>query len=526
MKLYEIISGCGVIETLGDTGTAVTGITADSRKVAPGTLFIAVPGFAADGHKYIGAALSAGAAAIIYENEAAAAEFIGKAGDWKEGKENGEGERECGKECGEGGIERGEGKKGGQDVVWVRVKSSRYAEAIAAANYYGNPSEKLNLVGITGTNGKTTTVTLLHQLFTSLGYSCGLLSTIANYVGNRRSEAVNTTSDPITTNALLAEMVEAGCEFCFMEVSSIGVVQDRVSGLHFRVGIFSNLTHDHLDYHGTFAEYLRCKKLFFDRLPSDATAITNIDDRNGEVMVQNTKAKVMTYSCRSAADHTARIMERGFEGMLLRIDGREVWTGLIGQHNAYNVLAVYCAALALGAGEDETLLAVSRLRSATGRLETINAKRDICVVIDYAHTPDALENVLRTLREIAPERTLVCLFGCGGDRDRTKRPEMGELAGRMADRVIVTSDNSRTERTADIMAEIRSGMDAAARAKSLFIEDRAEAIRTAILTAPDGATILLAGKGHETYQIIGTEHRHFDEREIVSSILSESGLNL
>jgi UDP-N-acetylmuramoyl-L-alanyl-D-glutamate--2,6-diaminopimelate ligase len=379
-------------------------------------------------------------------------------------------------------------------------------------------------VGITGTNGKTTTVTLLYRMFTGLGYSCGLLSTIANYVGSRGSEAVNTTSDPLTINSLLNEMVEAGCEYCFMEVSSIGVEQDRVAGLKFKAGIFSNLTHDHLDYHKTFAEYLRCKKLFFDTLDKEAYAITNIDDRNGMVMMQNTKAKVVTYSCRSIADHTCRIVEQSFEGMLLRIDGRESWSGLIGQHNAYNLLALYTTAVTLGADPEETLIAMSALRPAPGRLENIKGPKDISVIIDYAHTPDALENVLKTLREIAPDHELICLFGCGGDRDRTKRPEMARIAEKMADRIIVTSDNSRTEKTTDIMADIKAGLELSGRAKSLFIEDREQAIRTAIMIAGQGATILLAGKGHETYQIIGKEKHHFDEKEIVNGIFAEMSI--
>ena len=379
-------------------------------------------------------------------------------------------------------------------------------------------------MGITGTNGKTTTVTLLYRMFTGLGYSCGLLSTIANYVGSRGSEAVNTTSDPLTINSLLNEMVEAGCEYCFMEVSSIGVEQDRVAGLKFKAGIFSNLTHDHLDYHKTFAEYLRCKKLFFDTLDKEAYAITNIDDRNGMVMMQNTKAKVVTYSCRSIADHTCRIIEQSFEGMLLRIDGRESWSGLIGQHNAYNLLALYTTAVTLGADPEETLIAMSALRPAPGRLENIKGPKDISVIIDYAHTPDALENVLKTLREIAPDHELICLFGCGGDRDRTKRPEMARIAEKMADRIIVTSDNSRTEKTTDIMADIKAGLELSGRAKSLFIEDREQAIRTAIMIAGQGATILLAGKGHETYQIIGKEKHHFDEKEIVNGIFAEMSI--
>ena len=352
------------------------------------------------------------------------------------------------------------------------------------------------------------------------GYNCGLLSTIANYVGTRRLETANTTADPITINRLMSEMADTGCEFCFMEVSSIGVEQERVAGLEFKVGIFSNLTHDHLDYHKTFAEYLRCKKLFFDNLPATATAITNIDDKNGEVMVQNTKAKVVRYSCRSIADHTCRIMEETFEGMLLKIDGRETWTRLIGQHNAYNILAIYSAAIAVGADPEETLVAISKLESAPGRLEVISGPRNLSVVIDYAHTPDALENVLKTLRDIDNGKELICLFGCGGDRDKTKRPEMAAIAEKYADRIVVTSDNSRTERTEDIMDDIRKGFSVNGLAKAIFISDRKEAIRASIMFAKDGGVILLAGKGHETYQIIGTEHRHFDEREVVSEIFN------
>jgi len=403
-------------------------------------------------------------------------------------------------------------------VTLVKVADSRHAVAMMAANFFDNPSRKLTLVGITGTNGKTTTVTLLYRLFMSQGYNCGLLSTIANYVGTKRLETANTTADPITINSLMSRMVDAGCEFCFMEVSSIGVEQERVAGLEFKVGIFSNLTHDHLDYHKTFAEYLRCKKLFFDNLPATATAITNIDDRNGEVMVQNTKAKVVRYSCRGLADHTCRIMEETFEGMLLRIDGRETWTRLIGQHNAYNILAIYCAAIAVGADPEETLVAISKLESAPGRLETIRGPRDLSVIIDYAHTPDALDNVLKTLRSIDSGRELVCLFGCGGDRDKTKRPEMAKVAEDYADRIVVTSDNSRTEKTEDILDDIRKGFSPKGLSKAIFIADRKEAIRTAIMFAKDGAVILLAGKGHETYQIIGTEHRHFDEREVVAEV--------
>ena len=317
-------------------------ITSDSRTVTPGCLFIAVKGTKADGNEYAEAALKAGAAAT--------------------------------------------------------VSTDRHGLAMMADEYYGHPSGKLKLVGITGTNGKTTTVTLLYNMFRSLGYECGLLSTIANYVGTRRTETANTTSDPITINRLLSEMVDAGCEYCFMEVSSIGVEQERIAGLEFKVGIFSNLTHDHLDYHGTFAEYLRCKKLFFDNLPASAVAVTNVDDRHGLVMTQNTAARVVTYSCRSVADHTCRVIEESFGGMLMRIDGTEVWTRLIGAHNAYNLLAVYCTAIELGVPKEEALVALSTLGAAPGRLENIRGPRDLSVVIDYAHTPDAMDNVLGTLR--------------------------------------------------------------------------------------------------------------------------------
>ena len=488
MRLDRIIRNSGCTVTAGNPLAEVTAICNDSRKVAAGSLFVAVKGFAVDGHDYISTAVEKGAGTIVYEDQAALDAQLA-------------------------GVE-------GKEITLVKAESSRHALAIIAANFYDNPSEKLTLVGITGTNGKTTTVTLLHRLFTAMGYSCGLLSTIANYVGTKGTEAVNTTSDPLTINSLLAEMVEAGCGYCFMEVSSIGVEQERVAGLKFKAGIFSNLTHDHLDYHKTFAEYLRCKKLFFDTLPSDAYAITNIDDRNGLVMMQNTKAEIVTYSLRSIADHTCRVMEQSFEGMLLKIDSIEAWSPLIGLHNAYNLLAIYTTAVVLGAEPEEVLVAMSTLKPAPGRLENLRGPKDISVIIDYAHTPDALENVLKTLREIAPDRELICLFGCGGDRDRTKRPEMAAIAQKMADRIVVTSDNSRTEKTSDIMAEIKSGMDLSGRSRSLFIEDREEAIRTAIMIAGQGATILLAGKGHETYQIIGTEKKHFDEKEIVKEIFA------
>ena len=494
MILEEIISQCNAAAVSGPSGIDISAVCCDSRKVTPGAAFIAVRGFAGDGHEFIASAIGKGASAVLYEDEEAL----------------------------RGQLEGLDGAVR-EKVALVRVPDSRYAVAMAADAFYGHPSRSLTLVGITGTNGKTTTVTLLYHLFTNLGYRCGLLSTIANYVGDRMLETANTTADPITINSLMREMVDEGCEYCFMEVSSIGMEQERVAGLDFNIGIFSNLTHDHLDYHKTFAEYLRCKKLFFDSLPASAYAVTNADDRNGMVMVQNTAAKVVTYSCRSIADHTCRIVEESFDGMQLRIDGREVWTRLIGQHNAYNLLAIYTAAVICGATEDEALLQISRLESAKGRLETLRGPKDISVIIDYAHTPDAMENVLRTLREIGPKKNIVCLFGCGGDRDKTKRPEMAAVAEKYSDRIFVTSDNSRTERTEDILEDIRKGFSPEGLARALFIADRKEAIRAAVTLSPAGSVILLAGKGHETYQIIGTEHRHFDEREIVGEVFKTMG---
>ena len=449
----------------GTPGTEILSITSDSRKACPGALFIAVKGCNADGHAFIQDAISKGASAV--------------------------------------------------------VDADRRALALCADNFFGHPSGKLQLVGITGTNGKTTTVTLLYHMFRSLGYECGLLSTIANYVGTKRSETANTTADPITINSLLAQMAEAGCQYCFMEVSSIGLEQERTAGLEFAAGIFSNLTHDHLDYHKTFAEYIRCKKLFFDSLGKGAVAIINADDKNGSVMVQNCDAKIMTYSCRGAADHRCKVIEESFDGMLLRIDGTEAWTRLTGKHNAYNILAIYCTALALGTPADEALLAISKLSPAPGRLETINGPKGITAVIDYAHTPDALENVLQTLRDIAPERELVCLFGCGGDRDRSKRPEMAAVAERLADRIFVTSDNCRTEDPDAIIEEIKTGFSPKGILKAICITDRREAIKAAITMAKPASTILIAGKGHETYQIIGTVKHHFDEREIINEIFEQ-----
>ncbi|MBP5210321.1 MAG: UDP-N-acetylmuramoyl-L-alanyl-D-glutamate--2,6-diaminopimelate ligase [Bacteroidales bacterium] len=480
MKLEKILKGIEIDAFNGESELDISGICFDSRKCTGGSLFVAINGNESDGHRYIDKAVENGAVAVIFETE-----------------------------CPDLNVTR------------IRVANSRKALALAANNFYDSPSSKLNLVGITGTNGKTTTVTLLYRMFSKLGYCCGLVSTIANYIDKDVYPTEHTTPDPVELNALFAQMVERGCEYCFMEVSSHSLDQDRVCGLTFRGGIFSNITHDHLDYHKTFDNYLRCKKSFFDNLGKDAFALTNIDDRNGNVMVQNTPAKVYRYSCTKMADFKCKVLDETMEGMLLKIDGTQVWTQFIGKHNAYNLLAVYSAAILLGADKEDVLVAMSSLTSVSGRLEYIRGKNDLTAVVDYAHTPDALENVLTTLKETAAGRCLICVFGCGGNRDKTKRPEMGVIAGKYADRVVVTSDNPRNEKPEDIIEDIKAGMDSATRAKSVFITDRREAIFSAIKFAPEGAVILVAGKGHEDYQIIGTTKHHFDDKEVIAEAFNE-----
>ncbi len=479
MEIKDILSGAEVTGTIpqGD----VQAVCCDSRKCTAGSLFVAVRGAEADGHAYIEKAIGNGAEYIVCEEIPAQVN---------------------------------------ENVKYITVKESRKAVACIAANFYGNPSRKLRVVAVTGTNGKTSIATLLYRLFTSLGYSCGLLSTIANYVGEKRYETENTTPGPMELNQLLAQMCNEGCEFCFMEASSHAIHQQRIEGIEFAGAIFTNLTHDHLDYHKTFANYLACKKMLFDSLPADAFALTNIDDRNGEVMIQNTKAQVYTYSCRNWADFKTRILEKTIEGMLLNINGKEVWCRFIGSHNAANLTAVYGAAILLGGKEDEVVTAMSNLTSVAGRLEYFIGKNDIIAAVDYAHTPDALENVLKTLKELDPAGDLVCVFGCGGNRDKSKRPEMGAIATKYATRVIVTSDNPRFEDPEAIIADIKAGMDIKGKAISLFIPDRIQAIRTAILTAKAGSIILVAGKGHEDYQIINGVKHHLDDKEIIKETFS------
>ena len=483
MKIEQIIENIKIREIRIQGDPEISSICIDSRKSCPGGLFIAIKGIDNDGHKYISKAIEAGICAVVYEDEAYDA-VLSQA----------------------------------PDVSAIKEENSRMAAAIIADNFYDHPSSKLYLVGVTGTNGKTTIATLLYQLFTSLGYGCGLLSTIANYIENDIYPTINTTSDPISINSLLAQMADRGCGYCFMEVSSHALDQERVAGLKFKGAIFTNLTHDHLDYHHTFAEYLRCKKKLFDTLPKGAFALVNTDDKNGKVMVQNTSADIYTYSLRDAADFKVKIMEKSIEGSLLNIDGRDVWTRFIGTHNAHNLIAVYGAAILLNAAKEEVLTRISGLQSVSGRLEYIKGPREITAVVDYAHTPDALENVLVTLKDIACGNNLVCVFGCGGDRDATKRPEMAEIAEKYADRIVVTSDNPRSEEPEAIIQDIKKGLSTAGRAKSLFITDRREGIRAALMTANEGSIVLVAGKGHENYQDIKGVKHHFDDKEVIKEL--------
>ena len=473
-RVKDIIAGidCRVV---GSTEVEVSALALDSRKVEAGTMFFAVVGTATDGHAYIEKALEAGAVAIVCQQLPSEL-------------------------C--------------DAVCYVVVEDSSAVVGQMASNFYDRPSEQLKLVGITGTNGKTTTVTLLYDMFRALGYRVGLLSTVENRIDGRVVPTTHTTPDPITLNALLAEMVEAGCDYCFMEVSSHSIVQRRIGGLHFAGALFSNITHDHLDYHKTFAEYIRAKKLFFDELPREAFALVNIDDRNGEVMVQNTRAKISRLSLRSMADFVGKVIEMHLDGMLLRIDGRELWVRFLGRFNAYNLLTVYGAAVLLGADKEEVLRVLSMLSSVNGRFEALRSEDGVTAIVDYAHTPDALQNVIDTINDIRGGASkLFIVVGCGGNRDKTKRPEMAQIAVRGGDTAILTSDNPRGERPDAILDDMVAGLEPTDR--YLRIADRREAIRTAVMMAEAGDVILIAGKGHETYQEIEGVKHHFDDREQV-----------
>lgn len=473
--LDKLLQGVEVRSLVGDGTVAVGRLEFDSRKVAPGTLFFATRGTQADGHAYIPAAVAAGAAAVVCEELPA--------------------ERPAG-------------------VTFVQVPDSTVALGQVASAFYGHPSRRLKLVGVTGTNGKTTTATLLYRMFRKLGYKAGLISTVVYCVDDREIPSTHTTPDSIRLNGMMAEMVEAGCDYCFMEVSSHSLVQHRTAGLTFVGGIFSNITHDHLDYHKTFAEYIRAKKLFFDRLPAGAFALTNTDDRNGMVMVQNTKATVKTYALQSFADFRCRIVETLLDGMLLNLDGSEVWVKFLGRFNAYNLTSVYATALLLGARRDEVLRILSDLTSVDGRFEPIHSKEGITAIVDYAHTPDALQNVIGTINEIRKkDQKLYVVVGCGGNRDATKRPEMAKIAVDGSDMAVLTSDNPRLEKPGAIIEQMKSGLEPGAR--YLAITDRREAIKAAVALARPGDIILVAGKGHETYQDVGGVKHHFDDREEV-----------
>ncbi len=475
-QLSELLTSTAVVQFTTSSDPEIGALEYDSRKIKAGDCFFAVRGTQSDGHNYIASAIESGAVAVVCQ------ELPQQLND---------------------------------EVCYIVVEDSNKAMADMAAAFYDYPSEELELVGVTGTNGKTTVATLLCDLFQLLGHKAGLISTVVYRVGEREIASTHTTPDAIRLNAMLREMVDEGCDYCFMEVSSHSVVQERIRGLKFAGGIFTNLTHDHLDYHGTFAEYIKAKRLFFDALPKSAFALTNIDDRNGEVMVQNAMAKVSRYSLRSMADFRCKVLEMLFDGMLLDVCDREVWVQLLGRFNAYNLLAVYGTATLLGKSSDEVLQAMSALRKVNGRFEPMRSESGITAIVDYAHTPDALENVIATINDIRREgQKLIVVCGCGGDRDATKRPEMGRIASREADIAIFTSDNPRTENPEVILDQMEAGKYEGSR--TLRISDRAQAIHTAVMLAAAGDIILVAGKGHETYQIIGTEKRHFDDREVLA----------
>ena len=484
MKLKNILTNCNLLEIVGEKDVDVIDITFDSRRVSQGTLFFAVKGTQVDGHDYIDGAIEKGASVIVCEKLP---------------------------------------RKKAENVTYVKVDNSAYVLGVGASNFFGNPSEKLKLVGVTGTNGKTTIATLLYRLFTEAGYSCGLLSTIENIINREVIPSTHTTPDPIELNTLLQQMVDKGCEYAFMEVSSHSVAQDRIAGLHFVGGIFTNLTHDHLDYHKTMANYRNAKKKFFDSLPQSAFALTNLDDKNGAFMLQNTQARKLSYTLKHDADFKGVIMESHFDGMLLKVNGTEMFTQLVGGFNASNLLAIYGAATALGFNKDELLVEISKLRGANGRFDMVHSEKGIVGIVDYAHTPDALENVLVTINEVrCHKETLITVVGCGGNRDTTKRPEMAAVAVKLSDRVILTSDNPRNEDPDEIIRQMKAGVVEEDQGKVLSITNRREAIRTAVALAKRGDIILLAGKGHENYQEIKGVKNHFDDKEVLSEALKEA----
>lgn len=480
MTLKDILNKVKILESHGDLDREVSEIVFDSRKVVENSLYVAVKGTVSDGHDFIQSAIEKEAKVIV---------------------------------CEEMPAEKTEG------ISYIQVENSSKTLGHLASNFYGNPSEKLNLIGITGTNGKTSTTTLLFDIFKNLGFKSVLISTVEYRIGEDVFPSTHTTPDVLTLNKILAEAVEKGCEYAFMEVSSHGIHQNRTEGLRFRVAGFTNITHDHLDYHKTFAEYLNIKKRLFDELPADAIAITNLDDKNGTVMLQNTKATQKTYALKTMADYHGRILEADFNGMMLNFNGKELWTTLTGRFNVYNLLLAYAVTESLGFNQDEILMAISRLQRVKGRFETLKSDGGIFFVVDYAHTPDALENILDSINEIRTKNErLITVFGCGGDRDHAKRPEMGKIATRKSTLAIITSDNPRTEDPNAIIKEIEAGVEPQNFSKFTVIPDRKEAIKMAIKFAEPKDIILVAGKGHENYQEINGVKHHFDDKEIINEL--------
>jgi UDP-N-acetylmuramoyl-L-alanyl-D-glutamate--2,6-diaminopimelate ligase len=480
-KITEILQGIDYSVAGHAADFSVAGICFDSRKTSKNDLFVAVRGSITDGHSYMDEAIGLGAIAVICEKI-------------PENPDSG--------------------------ICWIKVKNSSYALAVCASNYYNKPADEIKLVGVTGTNGKTTTATLLYRLFTSLGYRAGLLSTVTNYIAGKEQQATLTTPDPVRINMLLREMINAGCEFAFMEVSSHAIAQNRIAGLSYVMGIFTNITHDHLDYHGSFDNYLKAKKEFFDNLPEGSIALVNADDRNGSLMLQNCRADKYDYSLKTVADFTCRIVEHRIDGMSLRFGNQEVWTCFIGEFNAYNLLAVVSAAELLGQDRLEVLTRISALKPVPGRFEVIRSGMGTTAIVDYAHTPDALDNVLETINKIrAAGNRLITVVGAGGDRDRRKRPVMARISVEKSDRVILTSDNPRSEDPDKIIDDMITGVPVKMQDKVLRITDRREAIRAASLIAGENDIILVAGKGHETYQEIMGQRYHFDDREELRKVL-------
>lgn len=482
--LKNILNSLNIVYQQGNVDIGISDIVFDSREVSKNSLFVAVSGTQSDGHAFVKKAIDNGAVAIV-----------------------------CQKLPEELNI----------DIAYVQVKNSAQALGKLASAYYSHPSKKLKLIGITGTNGKTTTATLLYQLFLQMGYKVGLLSTICNYVHTNKIKATHTTPNPVELNSLLADMVDAGCDFCFMEVSSHAICQSRIAGLEFAGGVFTNITQDHLDYHKTFAEYIKAKKMFFDQLPKTAFALVNTDDKNSQIMLQNTKAKKLGFASRSIADYQVRIVEARTDGMLLSINNLELWTQLIGNFNAYNLLAVYAVAVELKQDANEVAQVLSKLKNVEGRFQTITSESGKIAIIDYAHTPDAVENVLKTIEQITQGNTkIITVIGAGGDRDKSKRPIMAAIAAKMSNHVILTSDNPRNEKPEDIINDMKKGVLPPYNAKLLVIENRKEAIRTACTLAQKGDVVLVAGKGHENYQEINGVKHHFDDTEIVNEIFENN----